>query len=45
MSSYSVHAVPNAGIDLYLKQTAQRYFEKHYGTRDEFIKLFLISYL
>mgnify|MGYP006992791132 FL=1 len=45
MSSYSVHAVPNAGIDLYLKQTAQRYFEKHYGTRAEFIKLFLISYL
>ncbi len=45
MGSQSVHAAPNKGLDLKLKQTAQRYFEKHYGTRDEFTKLFIISYL
>lgn len=45
MSGYSVHAVPNAGLDLQLKQTAQKYFEEHYGTREEFISLFLKSYL
>lgn len=45
MSSYSVHAVPNAGLDLQLKQMAQRYFEEHYGSRDDFIKEFGKSYL
>ena len=45
MSSYSVHAVPNAGLDLQFKQIAQQYFEGHYGTRDKFIRLFGKSYL
>lgn len=45
MSSYSVHAVPNAGLDLQLKQMAQQYFEKHYGTREKFIRLFGKGYL
>lgn len=45
MSSYSVHAVPNAGIDLHLKQTAQKYYEGHYGTRQDFIKEFGMNYL
>lgn len=45
MSSYSVHAVPNAGLDLQFKQTAQKYFEENYGTRDKFIQEFGKSYL
>ena len=45
MSSYSVHAVPDAGLDLQLKQTAQRYFESHHGSREEFISRFGRGYL
>lgn len=45
MSNYSVHAVPNEGLDLQLKQLAQKYFEEHYGTRDQFINEFGRSYL
>lgn len=45
MSNYSVHAVPNAGLDLHLKQTAQKYFEEHYGDRNRFIEVFGRSYL
>lgn len=45
MSNYSVHAVPNEGLDLQLKQLAQKYFEAHYGTRDQFINEFGWSYL
>ena len=45
MSHYSVHAVPNEGLDLQLKQLAQKYFEAHYGTRDQFINEFGRSYL
>lgn len=36
----SVHQNPNKGIDLELKQMAQKYFEEHYGTREEFRKIF-----
>lgn len=36
----SVHGNPNSGLDLKLKQMAQRYFEEHYGTREEFIQVF-----
>lgn len=36
----SVHGNPNKGLDLKLKQMAQRYFEEHYGTREEFIQAF-----
>ncbi len=32
-------------IDLYLKQLAQRYFEEHYGSREEFMKIFGRSWL
>lgn len=45
MSNYSVHAVPNEGLDIQLKQLAQKYFEAHYGTRDQFINEFGRSYL
>lgn len=45
MSSYSVHAVPNTGLDLQLKQTAQRYYEENYGSRKDFIREFGKSYL
>jgi hypothetical protein len=36
----SVHGNPNKGLDLELKQMAQRYFKEHYGTREEFIQVF-----
>jgi len=41
----AVHAKPNQGWDLELKQMAQKYFEEHYGTREDFIKAFIKSYL
>lgn len=41
----SVHKVPNRGLDLKLKQECQRYYEEHYGTREDFIKEFGKSYL
>lgn len=44
-SNYCVHAIPNAGLDLQLKQMAQRYFEAHYGTRTDFISEFGRNYL
>ena len=31
----SVHDNPNHGLDLELKQMAQRYFEEHIGSREE----------
>ena len=40
-----VHKHPNNGLDTDLKQAAQRYFEKHYGDRDDFRKNFGMSYL
>ncbi len=45
MSDVSVHSNPNTGLDLELKQKCQRYFEEHYGTRQEFIGVFGRSYL
>ena len=44
-ATYSVHKAPNRGLDLKLKQECQRYYEEHYGTREEFIKEFGKSYL
>lgn len=41
----SIHENPNKGLDLKWKQKAQEYYEEHYGTRDNFIKLFGKSYL
>lgn len=41
----SVHMAPNRGLDLRLKQECQRYFEEHYGSREEFIEIFGRSYL
>lgn len=32
-------------FDTYLKQIAQRYFEEHYGSREEFRNIFGRSYL
>lgn len=32
-------------IDLHLKQMAQKYFEEHYGSREEFRKRYRKSYL
>ena len=34
-----------AEIDLNLKQMAQEYFEANYGTREEFRRIFMKSYL
>lgn len=45
MSNISVHSNPNKGLDLQLKQECQRYFESHYGSREEFIAAFGKSYL
>lgn len=35
----------NLGIDEYLKKEAQKYYELHYGNRDQFQKEFGKSYL
>lgn len=40
-----VHRHPNQGIDLYLKQTAQKYYEENIGTREDFRRDFIKSYL
>ena len=32
-------------VDDYLKKMAQEYFERHYGSRDEFMEIFGRSYL
>lgn len=45
MSDVSVHSNPNKGLDLQLKQECQQYFEAHYDSRSEFIRLFGKSYL
>ena len=41
----SVHDNPNHGLDLQLKQMAQRYFEEHIGSREEFREVFGKSWL
>lgn len=41
----SVHDNPNHGLDLQLKQMAQRYFEEHIGNREEFREVFGKSWL
>ena len=41
----SVHDNPNHGLDLELKQMAQRYFEEHIGSREEFREVFGKSWL
>ena len=41
---WTVHCKPNMGIDLMLKQTAQKDFEKQHS-RAEFIRTFGRSYL
>lgn len=41
-----VHATEEAKeIDYYLKTECQKYYEEHYGTREDFIKEFRKSYL
>ena len=40
---YSPHM--NKNVALIYKQMAQKYFEEHYGTREEFRKIFGKSYL
>ena len=35
----------NEEMDLHFKQMAQEHFEKHHGTREDFIKVFGKSYL
>lgn len=39
-SDYAVHMNPNKDLDLRLKQECQRYFEEHYGSRQDFISHF-----
>ena len=43
MSDEGVHF--NSRADMLLKQEAQRYFEANIGTREQFIDLFMKSYL
>ena len=43
MSDAGVHF--NKELDLQLKRMAQEYYEEHYGTREDFIKDFIQSYL
>ena len=42
---FSVHQNPNGKLDIYLKQQCQRYYEEHYGTREEFRQEFRKNYL
>ena len=44
-SKGSVHENPNNGLDLRLKQKAQKYYEEHIGDRDEFREIFGKSWL
>ena len=41
----SIHEKPNEGLDLHLKRMAQAYYEKCYGTREDFIAEFGKSWL
>lgn len=41
----SVHMNPNHGLDLELKQMAQKHFEEHYGSREDFLMEFGKSWL
>lgn len=41
----SVHMNPNHGLDLELKQMAQRHFEEHHGSREDFRAEFGKSWL
>lgn len=40
-----LHRHPNDGMDLMLKQEAQKYFEEHYGGREKFREVFGKSWL
>ncbi len=42
---FIVHQNPNGKLDIYLKQQCQRYYEEHYGTREEFRQEFHKNYL
>lgn len=44
-SNESVHSRPNQGNDLILKQMAQKYYEENIGSREDFIRDFIKSYL
>lgn len=41
----SVHNNPNGPIDTYLKRTAQKYYEEHIGSREEFRREFGKSFI
>lgn len=41
----SVHMDPNQGLDLRLKQMAQKHFEENCGTREDFRRIFGKSWL
>lgn len=43
MSSYGIHF--NKEMDLHYKKEAQRYYETHYGTREDFVREFIKSRL
>lgn len=44
-SPNSVHGNPNHGLDLELKKLAQKYYEEHVGSREDFIKEFGQSWM
>lgn len=41
----SVHNNPNGPVDLYLKTTAQRHYEEHIGSREQFRQEFGKSFI
>lgn len=43
LSNEGIHF--NKELDIHVKQMAQRYYEEHYGTRDDFRREFGKSYL
>ena len=43
--TYGVHGREGHKLDVELKQLGQKAFEYHYGTREEFLKIFGRSYL
>lgn len=45
MAPNSVHESPNKELDLKLKRMAQKHFEEHHGSREDFREIFGKSYM
>lgn len=44
-SNEAVHMKPNGELDTILKRMGQEYYESHYGSREDFRRDFIKSYL